>query len=506
MSPKTTPATPDYEFATAPYRHQGFEGALAHWYEEYWGLLLEMGAGKSKIFIDNSCILYELGEIDRILITAPKGVYANWVNKEIPAHMPERIRRGARVHLWRGGHTVTERQQLDWLMEPGDGLRILVVNDEALPASSKLEGVVRKFVRAGRCMMGVDESSRIKNPEAKRTKLIIDIGRYAEFRRIMTGTPVANSPLDLWAQFEFLTPAALGHRSFYSYRARYAILEKTSVPAGVDKSGNPRRRDVDLVVGHRDTDKVSEMVAQMATVLRKEDCLDLPPKVYTEWDVALTPEQHRHYSDIKKYATTELLSGRFVTATQVITQLLRLHQIVCGHVKDEDNNLELIPTNRPAALMDILEQLDTRTIIWANYRQDIDRIMEVTTNAGLRAVRYDGGTSSADRAEAIRRFQDDATLPHERADLFVGTQSAGGYGITLTAARAVVYYSNNYDLEKRLQSEDRAHRIGQTCSVTYVDMIARGTVDEKIIAALKRKEQLANLIMDGPARIRDLFE
>lgn len=503
MSPQTTPPTPEYEFKTQPYKHQSFEGALAHWYEEYWGFLLEMGAGKSKIFIDNCCILFELGEIQAVLITAPKGVYANWVNKEIPTHMPERIRKNARIHMWKGGHTKTEKMALEWLMEPGEGLRILVVNDEAIAASKKLVDVLMKFVRAFLTMIGVDESSRLKNPNAVKAKLLHDIGKYAEFRRIMTGTPVAQSPLDLWSQFEFLTPAAFGFRNFYAFRSKFAILEKTMLPRR-DPKGKVFMQATDLVVGHRHTDQLSQMVATMATVLRKEDCLDLPPKVYEDFEVELTDEQLKHYAEIKRYAVTMLETGQFVTATQVITQILRLHQVVCGHVKDDNGTLTLLPTKRPQALLDLLEGINDKTIVWANYRQDIDRIMEVVTKAGYKAVRYDGETSAQDRAEAIARFQGEC-LPNDQANLFVGTQSAGGYGITLTAARAVVYYSNNYDLEKRLQSEDRAHRIGQTRSVTYVDMIARGTVDEKIIAALKRKEQLANLIMDGPARIRDLF-
>lgn len=502
MPLETTPAIPAYDFRTEPYKHQSFDGLLRHWDATHWGYLLEMGAGKSKILIDNFCILAEQMRVDRLLIVAPKGVYANWVDREIPVHMPERHLKDARVHMWKGGHSVTERKQLEWLMASGTGLRILVVNDEAVATSSRLEGVMREFIRGGATMMVVDESSRIKNPTAKRTTKLISIGRGARYRRIMTGTPVANSPLDLWAQFEFLHPAALGHRSYWSFRSRYAIMEKTSVDAG---RGDGSRRDIDLVVGHRDTDQISRKVATMATVLRKEDCLDLPPKVYSEWEVQLTAEQTRAYGELRKYATTELEAGRFVTTTQVITMLLRLHQIVCGHTMDDDGQIVEVPTHRPRELLQILESIGDRTIIWANYRHDIERIMEAVRGAGLRAVRYDGGTSNEDRRTAIHRFQDTSLAPQERADVFVGTQSAGGYGITLTQARCVVYYSNNYDLEKRLQSEDRAHRIGQTHSVPYIDMVARGTVDEKIMRALKAKEQLANLVMDGPARIRDLF-
>lgn len=496
---------PSYEFKTTPYRHQGFEGALKHWNEEAWGFLLEMGTGKSKIFLDNGCILFELKEIDAILLMAPKGVYQNWTDKEIPAHVPDRIRKNALIHLWRGGHTRTEQAELEELMTPVEGrLRIFVVNLEAVPASANLEKWVLRFLKSGDVLFGIDEASRIKNPTAKTTKRVIRWGKLACYRRIMTGTPVPRSPLDLWAQCEFLEPGCLGFRSFFTFRARFAIIEKKLFGG----------REVQVVVGHRFTDQLSNTLSAIGTIIRKEDCLDLPPKVYEEWSVNLTAEQTRVYSELKKFATAELAEGKFVTSTAVITTLLRMQQIVSGHVVDEDGTVHELPSNRPTELLNILEDVTEKTIVWCHFRHDIEMVAKTLTEKGYRVVTYHGGTSQADRAEAIYRFQgekagpDGATdycSPDQQADVFVGTEHAGGYGITLTAAKYVIYYSNGFDLEKRLQSEDRAHRIGQTSSVTYIDMVARGTVDEKVIAALKAKEQLANIIMDGPARIRDLF-
>ena len=497
---------PEYHFKTTPYRHQGFEGALSHWNEEAWGFLLEMGTGKSKIFIDNGCILFELKEIDVILIMAPKGVYQNWVNKEIPAHMPDRIRKDAIIHLWRGGHTRTEQAELEQLVTPAEGrLRIFVVNLEAVPASANLEKWILRFLKSGEVLFGIDEASRIKNPTAKTTKRVIRWGKQASFRRIMTGTPVPRSPLDLWAQCEFLEPGCLGFRSYFTFRARYAIIEKKMFGG----------REVQIVVGHRFTDQLSETLSAIATIIRKEDCLDLPEKVFEEWDVTLTPEQNKIYNELKKFATAELEAGKFVTSTAVITTLLRMQQIVSGFVPDEQGELHMIPTNRPRELLNIMEDRHgEKTIIWCHFRQDIEILSKELQDAGFKVVTYHGGTSSDDRAKAIYRFQGeqagpngatDYCSPDEQAEVFLGTEHAGGYGITLTAADMVIYYSNGFDLEKRLQSEDRAHRIGQKRSVTYIDLVARGTVDEKVTQALKKKEQLANIIMDGPARIRDLF-
>lgn len=500
---------PNYEFKTTPYRHQGFEGALARWNEESWGYLLEMGTGKSKIFIDNGCILFELDEIDTIFLFAPKGVYQNWTDKEFPAHIPDRIYKNAIIHLWRGGNSKGELKELERVCTASPGrLRIFVVNIEATSASKMLEKWALRFLASGRCLMGIDEASTIKNPTAQRTKILIKWGKKAEYRRIMTGTPVPRSPLDLWAQCEFLEPGCLGFRSFFNFRARYAIMEKKMFGG----------REIQIVVGHRYTEQLSKTLSGIATIIRKEDCLDLPPKVYEEWNVSLTPEQLKAYTELKQFATTELEAGKFVTSTAVITTLLRLQQIVCGHVVDERGDVHHIPTQRPSELLNIMEdRKGAKTIIWCHFRHDIEAVREVLTKAGFRVVTYHGGTSSDERAEAIYRFQGqrsavlngetftDYCSPDQQADVFLGTEHAGGYGITLTAADMIVYYSNGFDLEKRLQSEDRAHRIGQVKSVTYIDMVARGTVDEKIIAALKKKEQLANIVMDGPARIRDLF-
>jgi SNF2 family DNA or RNA helicase len=498
---------PDYEFKTASYKHQ-LASLERGWNLPGYGLLMEMGCGKSKVAIDNICLLRENQGLQRVLLIAPKGVVSNWPNKELPTHMPDRHHNEAIIHLWKGGHSETEKSALRVLTAPGEELRIFCINIEAVVASTKAGIFVQKFIAQGNCMLIVDESSTCKNPQALRTKKMFAFRKACKWRRILTGTPVTKSPLDLWSQFEILEEAALGFRSFFAFRREYAITE------GKDFGG----RRVDVVVGHRNTDELSKRVSKHASVVRKEDALDLPPKVYETREVELTSVQRRLYSDLRDFATAEIEAGRYTTATEVITQLLRLHQIVCGHVVDENGKSSEIPSNRLDVLVELLEEVQDRTIVWCSYRRDIDNVVSRLTKEGYKVVRYDGNTSEKDRVEAIYRFQGSAVdmvdgkvvgervcPDSERADVFVGTPHAGGYGITLTAARAVVYFSNTYDLEKRLQSEDRAHRIGQTRSVLYVDLISKGTVDEKISDVLRKKENLANLIMDGPARIRALM-
>ena len=500
-------ALTNYIPKTKPYDHQQLVLEKS-WDRSFYGFLLEMGTGKSKIDIDSFCIQIELRAIDCILILAPKGVYRNWYLKELPEHMPDRHHKNSTIHLWKGGGSSTEQKQLQYLLKKDGRIKILIMNTEALSMSPKAWEFAQKFVKSGRCYTNVDESSTIKNPQAIRTKKIIKLGHMSVFRRIITGSPVTRSPLDLWSQFEFLQPQCLGHKSYYSFRSRYAVMEQKTFGG----------RNIDIVVGHRDINHLSAIVAKHASVIRKEDCLTLPPKVYTTRYVSLTEEQTKAYTELKEWATTQLESGDFVTTTQVITLLLRLHQIVCGHVVDEHGSIHDLPTNRLNDLQEIIEETTGRNIVWCTYRRDIAKVVERLKAMGRRVVEYHGGVTEELRQEAIFRIQGRGPIikdgqvvgervcpDHLRADDFVGTQASGGYGITLTECNTVIYYSNNYDLEKRLQSEDRAHRIGQTKSVLYVDMMVKGTIEEQIIEALKRKESLANLIMDGPARIRGII-
>ena len=498
----------DYQPKTDPYGHQRLVLEKS-WSESSYGYLMEMGTGKSKVVIDNTCMLREKRGLKRMLIIAPKGTYANWFYKEIPAHMPDRHRNTTIVHLWQGGNSRTELQRLPVLLRNDDTMKILIVNTEALSMSVKAMDFAAKFVKVGDCIVVVDESSTIKNPKAIRTKKIIQLGRLAKWRRIATGSPVTRSPLDLWAQFEFLDPGSLGYKSYFTFRAHFAIVEQKEFGG----------RKVDIVVGHRNTDELSRLVAKRAFVIRKEDCLDLPPKIYAPPRyVALTSEQEKLYTELRDWTTAEIDNGKFVTATQIMPRLLRLYQIICGHVVDEQGGVHDVPTNRLDELQSVTEETTGRNIIWCNYRRDVDKVIERLTKMGRRVVRYDGSCSDAQCEEAIYQFQGRTGVvqngqvvgericpEHLRADDFVGTPHKGGYGITLTAASTVIYYSHSYDLEKRLQSEDRPHRIGQTQSVLYIDLMAKGTIEESIIKALERKEEFANLIMDGPARIRNLL-
>jgi len=469
----------NYKFKTKPYAHQ-LTALEKSWDKTEYGYFMEMGTGKSKVLVDNMAMLYDKGKINGALIIAPKGVYNNWFTQEIPTHLASHIQ--PTMVLWTASTSKTKDKEYQSLFETGHDLHILIMNVEALSTKKGLD-FAAKFLRSHTTMLAVDESTTIKNPTAKRTKSILQLGKQAEYRRILTGSPVTKSPLDLFTQCNFLNEFLLGFDSFYAFRNRYAHM--------IERNFGGRR--VQLVGSYKRLDELADNIKSFSYRVLKEDCLDLPDKIYTKREIELTDEQSKAYATMKSAALASL-KGKMATAPHVLTQMMRLHQITCGHLKNDDGTTTTIKNNRMKELLSLLEEVEGKVIIWANYIYDIENIVKnISEEYGADSiVQYYGAISSQDRADAIEKFQD----PNSNARFFVGNPQTAGYGITLTAASNVIYYSNGYDLEKRLQSEDRAHRIGQTKSVTYIDLIAPKTVDEKIVKALRSKMDIANTIMD----------
>ena len=344
-----------YKFKTKPYDHQ-LLALSKSWNKREYAYFMEMGTGKSKVLIDNIALLYDRGGINAAVIVAPKGVYRNWSEKEIPAHMPDHVEKY--VAVWTPTPTVKQKKELTNLFEISHSLKLFIVNVEAF-STKKGVAFVAKFLLAHSALIAVDESTTIKNPKAQRTKNLLKLAVNTKYRRILTGFPVTQSPLDLYSQSSFLSPQLLGYTSFYSFQNRYAKLINRKIGT----------RTFRQVVGYHNLEELTNNVKTFSYRVLKKECLDLPDKVYQK--------------------------------------------------RDPDSELKYLISN---------------------------------------------------------------------------TQT-GGYGITLTEASNVIYYSNNYDLEKRLQSEDRAHRIGQTNKVTYIDLVAKGTVDEKIVKALRNKLDLAQEVL-----------
>jgi len=467
-----------YPFKNKPFEHQ------RKYLERFWkrpvaALFADMGTGKSFMVINNIAMLYDVGKINSALVIAPKGVYRNWVDQELPKHLPEHII--SRTALWTPSPRKAEKAELDNLWEVTEDLKILVMNVEALSTAKGME-YAKRFAMFTKCFMAIDESTTIKTPTAKRAKNVVKVGTHALYRRIMTGSPVTRSPMDLYQQCDFLSNDCLDSPSFYAFRARYAILIEKHMGSHSFKK----------IVGYRKLDELKEKLDRFSYRITKEECLDLPPKVFVKREVQLTKEQMKAYEEMKTLALAMFDKG-LTTTVNALTQLMRLHQITCGHSKLDDGTEISIPTKRTEELLSVIEETSGKVIIWANYRHDIESIkLELQKEYGMAAVgTYYGDTDEEERRRVVREFQD----PESELRFFVGNPRTGGYGLTLTAASTVVYYSNSFDLEVRLQSEDRAHRIGQTKSVTYVDLMVPGTIDEKIVRALRDKIDIANEVL-----------
>lgn len=480
----------DYPFKTHPYDHQlkiWLESRAAH----YFALLMEMGTGKTKVAIDTCGWLFGRGEINGLVVVAPKSICRNWADKEIPAHLPDSIER--RVVLWGGKSKKKMEQDLATLREVEPmKFHVLVVNIEAI-GTDRCYDAVESFLKGHHAMMIIDESTTIKNHKALRAKAVINLSRYTRYRRILTGTPVTQSPLDLFSQFEFLSHGALGSYSWFGFRNQYAVLRKRYVNG----------RSFDEIVGYQRLEELHKILKPISYRVLKKDCLDLPPKIYEVRHVEMTEAQTAYYEQMREEAMSILSSGDVIAAPLVLTQLLRLRQCLCNIAPrlsedDLDKSFQNIDKKDPRAeeVLALLQEAgEQKVIIWANFIPSIRNLVtKIAEEYGVESVgAIMGSVSAAARQELVTKFQD----PDSPCRFIVAQPRTGGFGLTLTAATLVIYHDNDWSLETRLQSEDRAHRIGQHHPVTYIDIVAANTIDEKIRDALMEKKVLADLVTSG---------
>jgi len=471
-----------FNYKTQPYAHQ-HEALVRSYDKSNFAYFMEMGCGKSKVLIDNIVWLSENSKIDTAVIVAPKGVYRNWEISEIPVHFPEAVPH--EVYVWNPNPNKAAARRLTDAIKEREKLRILLVNVEGF-ATSKVQKYLDAFTQGSSFLLAVDESTTIKNPKAKRTKNLLALGNRAKYKRILTGSPVTKSPLDLYSQCAFLNPDLLGFKSFWSFQNRYAMTR-------TQRMGN---HSFTQVVGYRNLPELSDKLSTFSYRVTKEDALDLPDKIYTFREVALTDDQARHYNSLKGAAIALLEDGELVTASEVMTKLLRMQQVLCGHLRTDDGELVEIKSNRIQALLDTIEEMTGKVIIWSRFRYDIQKIVQELkkVHGPCSVVSYYGDTTDEERQAAIKSFQ------HGDARFFVANPQTAGYGLTLTAATNVIYYANDYNLETRWQSEDRCHRIGQHNKVLYVDLVVPGTVDINIAKALKSKINLAGATLGEEVR------
>ena len=472
---KHAPIAPDmeFEYKTTPRAHQERCFIISR-DKVAFGIFAEMGCGKTKIVLDTAAYLYSKGEIDCMIVFAPNGVHRNWVSNEIPAHLPDWTK--AKAVYW-SSSKAKQKRLFNESLTYREGLLILAYNIEYLSLGAKaLEGLTT-ILRERKVLLVIDESTRIKSPSSNRSLSAIKLAPLARYRRIMSGAPVTNGLENLFMQFKFLDPDILGFSSFYTFRNRYCIVRQVS-------RDNPHAVEI---VGYQNIEEFQKRIDGHSFRVEKKDCLDLPPKIYLEREVPMTDDQRKMYDTLREDLMVDLGNGTVVDGNSAITRILKLQQILCGFIIDENKNRLPVPSRRMDAVEEILDEIgDRKVIIWSRFIYNIEQLIEMCRKKGIGAVAYYGAVKDDAREEAVNSFQNDPAC-----QVFIGQQRSGGIGLTLTAATTVVYFSNTFDAEERWQSEDRAHRIGQTASVTYIDLVCSGTVDKKIARALKEKKDIA---------------
>lgn len=469
-----------YPYKTTPYEHQ--RNALNESAEKVqWAYFMEMGTGKTKVTIDNIAYLFFQRKINSVLIIAPKSVYLNW-ETEIETHMPDVLK--YKIYKW----NIDKPKDYHDLQNFKD-LRIFLINVEALSTKRGFEACKEYLFKNKLNFVALDESTTIKNRSAKRTKNILALQKLSLVRRILTGSPITKSPLDLYTQCQFLSPELLGFSSYLAFRNRYA--EMTDIPVG---SG----RYISVPKYYKRLEELEQKMKFFATRIRKDQCLDLKPKVRQKRYVELDGEGKKIYEKLRTTALA-IVEDSTISFSNKLTEIIKLHQVCNGFTKDDDGQILQLHEYKLRALEETLEEIDGKVIIWANYIYNIHEIIKfLEKKYGKESVvSIYGAVDVKTRKEAVRKIQED---PNTR--FLVGNPTTGGFGLTLTAVNTVIYFSNNYNLEVRKQSEDRAHRMGQKGTVVYIDIVARNTLDEAIMKSLTSKGQIAAKTL-GEEDLRD---
>lgn len=512
-----------FPYKTQPRDHQR-KALQATAVKPFFALTMEQGTGKTKVVIDTASALHMQGKITGLLVVAPNTVHRQWVTIEIPKHMPEITDYAALPWTGKAGQNRKIKAAMADLLESGPALRVLTVNYEALRSKDCVD-FISKFLKSHKVLFVLDEAHRIKNPSAKTTRAILKLGEKAAYRRILTGTPVARSPLDVYAPYQFLSDSILRYPTFSAFRAQHAVLLPPTHPLVRSQLEKMRLRgkpayagSISIIATDSDGKPKYKNLEQLQAKLQpytfrvlKKDCLDLPPKVYAVRHVALHPLQEAAIAKLRALVT--MGANSVEEASGVISPMVAVlyyQQILCGVIPEPLRKFygdapilfpEPAVNPRMAALLDELEEVTNKAIIWCRFTHDI-----VSITAALKALygeestaAFYGEVSPTQREEIMAKFQDRSGPLR----WFVGNPQAGGTGLTLTAAEDVIYYSNSFKFLDRLQSEDRCHRIGTVGSVRYLDLVVPDSVDEHILRANEAKMDLADAITGDS--LKELF-
>lgn len=432
-------------------------------------ILAEMGTGKTLISIGIAGYLYLQKEINKLLIVAPLSITKVW---------EEEFQKFADFDYQLEvleGPTKEKSETLRNLF--GTKLQVAVVNYESCWRMEKEIALWKPD------MIICDESSKIKNPQAKQSKALHRLGKISKHNMILTGTPVTNNPLDFFSQYKFLDESIFGG-SYYSFRARYAIM---------GGYGNYQ------VVGYKNLPELTEKAHSIAFRITKKEALDLPEQVDVTRYVELEPMARAIYNQVERDSYAELSQGE-VVVRNVLTKLLRLSQITGGYIKDEFSEIEeQVSSVKLNALEEIIEECldaDKKVVVFARFISEIEAITKMLKRYGIKYSLIRGDVK--DRASEVEKF-----LNNKDVKVFVGQLQTTGMGLTLTASDTAVFYSLSYNFADYEQAKARIHRIGQKNNCTYIHLIAKKTIDEKVMEALTKKKNIADLVVDN---WKSLFE
>lgn len=445
-----------------------------------FGLLFEMGCGKTLTAIAIAGAGYQMGKIDRLLIVAPTSVVAVW-----PKELREYAKFKYTCKTLLGEKQQRIKQIDDLLKFPFKALKIAVINYE----STWRPEILEKLKEFDADMVIADESQRIKTYDAAQSKAMHELGDQARYKLILSGTPVQTAAIDIWSQYRFLDKSVFGE-NFFKFRGRYAIM---------GGYGNKK------IVGYRDLEGLIKKEHSIAFRVTKDEALDLPEQTFETRRIQFSPKEKSLYERLKKDSYAELDNGGHITATTVLTKLLRLQQLTGGFlVQDEAQKPQLVSRAKLDALTDIIVDYvigsGKKLVVFARFIAEVKAIIDLAAKVlpkDLKQVAIYGDVKKEDRGDIVKQFQEDPLTV-----LFVGQIDTAGTGITLTAADTCVYYSKNFNYATYSQSLSRIHRIGQRNCCTYIDLEIEGTIDELISSALSRKEDMAKTVVDN---WRDFF-
>jgi SNF2 family DNA or RNA helicase len=480
----------DYTYKVAPRNHQR-EFLEQHAETKAFAIHWEQGTGKTKVAIDNIAYLYLKGKIDGALIVAPNGIDLNWIIDEIPTHLPDNVKSQSRVFRYntKKAKTNSHKENVKWCREHTGLAWMTMSYDAFMTEDGKVAAL--KFLETRKVFYVLDESTRIKSPGAKRTQRIVRTAWRAAYRRTLTGTPMPNGAFDIYKQMEFLDPdiwVRNNLESLAAFKSYFGVFAEAQV--GRTSDGNTY--DYQRCVGYKNLEELNKLIAPISSRKLKRDVLDLPPKIYQPRYFDLSPKQQEFYKQMKEEFHIWLNEQTLVTANLAMVRILRLQQISCGYLPTgTDEPVHMIPGGNPRLelLEELIEDFTDKAIIWARYRLDIDLIAELLKKKQLSYAIYDGRTTDEELVQAKQEFQ------KGNLQFFISNPAKGSEGITLHAAKTVIYYSNSFNLQHRLQSEDRAHRDGLKHAVNYIDLLGKDTIDKRILENLCGKMDTSDIVL-----------